>query len=141
MYISEAHFGSFSDEATGKTALMQIFQNYQGLTEININSSFMGGKTLEEIDNAIANTKSNLAQNLQEATVHECGHAKTYYGKSIREIVEMNNDLSEMGVDGISKIAAQDGAECIAEVEVLLFRGQPVPQEAMDLYNRYVKKR
>ena len=34
-----------------------------------------------------------------------------------------------------------DGAECIAEVEVLLSRGEKVPKKAMDLYNKYIKRR
>lgn len=60
---------------------MQVFQNYFGLTEININSAIMGGKTVAEIDNKIASTTVNLPRNLREAVIHECGHAKAYYGK------------------------------------------------------------
>ena len=57
------------------------------------------------------------------------------------------NDLSKMvyhstniGVEGISEIALADGAECIAEVEILLHRGESVPKEAMELYRKYVLK-
>lgn len=139
MYISDMHFGNFIDEDTGNPALMQIFQNYYGLTEININSAIMAGKTLDEIDSIIAATKINIPQNLKEAVIHECGHAKAYYGKTPEEVMVMNKQLKNLGVDGISQIAQIDGAECIAEVEVLLSRGEPIPEKAMELYNAYVK--
>lgn len=45
-----------------------------------------------------------------------------------------NRELEKVHIDGISSIAYKDGAECIAEVEVLLFRGDEVPEEAMKLY-------
>lgn len=139
MYISDMHFGNFIDEDTGKPALMQIFQNYYGLTEININSAIMAGKTLDEIDSIIAAAKSNLPQNLREAVIHECGHAKAYYGKTPEEVMAINEHIKDRGVDGISRIAKNDGAECIAEVEVLLSRGEPISEKAMELYNAYVK--
>lgn len=139
MYISEAHFGEFYDSATGKPALFQVFMNTNGLVDININSGFLAGKSIEDIDAAMAAVERNLPRTLQEAVVHECGHAKAYYQKTAKEVSAMNDTLSGRGVDGISAIASLDGAECIAEVEVLLFRGEPVPDEAMALYNKYVK--
>ena len=36
-------------------------------------------------------------------------------------------------------IAEKDGAECIAEVEVMLYRKEKVSDEALKLYNEYVK--
>ena len=139
MYISEAHFGEFYDAATGKPALFQVFMNANGLVDININSDFLAGKSIEDIDAAMAAVERNLPKTLQEAVVHECGHAKAYYQKTAKEVAAMNEALLGRGVDGISAIASIDGAECIAEVEVLLFRGEPVPDEAMVLYNKYVK--
>lgn len=38
----------------------------------------------------------------------------------------------------LSLTAALDGSELIAEVEVLLKRGENVPQYALDIYNKYV---
>ena len=139
MYISEAHFGDFYDPITGFPALFQVVVNPYGLTEININSRILGGMTVDEINEIIAKTKSNLPKNLTEAVVHECGHAKAYYGKTAKQVAEMNDELLSKGVDGISKAASLDGAEVIAEVEVLLHRGAEVPEEAMKLYNEYVK--
>lgn len=139
MYIADIHLGDFVDEATGSTALFQVFSNAYGMTEMNINSRILGGKTLDEVNEMIAKTKSNLPQNLKEAVVHECGHAKAYYRKTIKEIEEMNVSIKEVHIPGISALALSDGAECIAETEVLLFRGQEVPKEAMELYEKYVK--
>lgn len=139
MYISEAHFGDFYDAETGKRALFQVFPNKYGLIDINVNSAIMGGKTVGEIDEMVANTHYNLPNNLVEAVVHECGHAKAYYQKTAEQIQAMNNELKNAGVKGISKIAEDDGAECIAEVEVLLYRGEKVPSKAMELYNKFVK--
>ncbi len=142
MYISDVHFGEFFDD-NGKTALLQIIPAAYGgyTTELNINSKFFEGRTLDEINKHIARFENNLPQTLEEAVIHECGHAKAYYGKSIEEIVKMNEALKNKGVDGISKIALKDGAECIAETEVLLFRGQKVPEKAMNLYNKYVRRK
>lgn len=139
MYISEAHFGEFYDSETKKTALFQVFQNAYGLTELNVNSSILGGRTIEEIDKLISDTPINTARNLKEAIIHECGHAKAYYRKTVQEIKEMNREIKDIGVKGISSIAEIDGAECIAEVEVLLYRGEKVPKAALDLYNSWTK--
>lgn len=139
MHISEAHFGEFYDAATGKPALFQVFMNANGLVDININSDFLAGKSVEDVDAMMASVPVNLPRSLQEAVVHECGHAKAYYRKTVKEVEAMNVAIAKRGVAGISTIAEMDGAECIAEVEVLLFRGEPIPNEAMALYNEYVK--
>jgi hypothetical protein len=140
MYISEAKFGDFYDEMSGKPALFQVYPNEYGSININVNSRILAGMSIEEIDKKIASTAINLPSNLKEAIIHECGHAKSYYGKSISEIKEMNKNLLTKGVKGISKIAETDGAECIAEVEVLLSRESKVPPEAMKLYIENVKE-
>lgn len=139
MYISEAHFGEFYDAETGKPALFQVFPNAYGLTELNVNSKILGGKTLDEINELIKNTPVNIANSLEEAVVHECGHAKAYYQKAASEIEEMNKTIKNKGVKEISKIAGKDGAGCIAEVEVLLYRGEEVPEKAMELYNEWTR--
>ena len=51
----------------------------------------------------------------------------------------MNKELEKIHTKKVSKIAYNDGAECIAEVEVLLSRGAEVPKRAMKLYKKYVK--
>jgi len=139
MYISEVHFGDYYDIQTNEPALLQTTQNEFGLTVMNINSRILGGKTLDEVNGIISRTKQNLPQNLREAVVHECGHAKAYYQKSVQDIKEMNAILEEKHIPEVSIIAEKDGAECIAEVEVMLYRKEKVPDEALKLYNEYVK--
>ena len=107
-------------------------------TLIREEPSILAGRTLEEIDAQIARTDSNLPNSLREAVVHECGHARAYKGKTPKEISAMNESLSNRGVDGISPIAEMDGAECIAEIEVMLYRGEQVSDAAMHLYNEFI---
>lgn len=139
MYISGVHFGDFIDAKSGKRALFQIFPNAYGMTEMNINSTLLKGQTLMQIDERIAKTSINKPRNLKEAVIHECGHAKVCYGKTPQQIEEINNALEHIHIEGISTIATEDGAECIAEVEVMLYRGEEVPKEAMELYEKYVR--
>lgn len=51
----------------------------------------------------------------------------------------MNAILEEKHIPEVSIIAEKDGAECIAKVEVMLYRKEKVPDEALKLYNEYVK--
>ena len=139
MYISSARFGDFCDDATGSSALFQVFPNQYGLAEININSRILGGLTIEEADAMIASTKSNLPQSLKEAVIHECGHAKLIHGLSVKEVEKLYAALGNIHIEGISATAFSDGAECIAEVEVLLSRNAEVPEEAKALYDKYIK--
>lgn len=140
MYISEVKFGQFFDEETGNEALMQIDLNHYDQVVLNINKVYMAQfATLEELNKKIKSLKSTLANDLREATIHECGHAKAYYRKSRAEITRMNEAIKDKGCSGISGQALDDGAETIAEVEVLLSRGEPVPKEALELYKTYIK--
>ena len=139
MYISSVEFGDFYDETTGKPALFQVMPNQYGLTVININNRLLGGKTIEEVDAMIARAENNLPQSLKEAVIHECGHAKLINGHNISEIKSIYSKLKDVHIGGISPVGYSDGAECIAEVEVMLHRHSKVPAEAMELYNKYVK--
>lgn len=139
MYISSARFGDFYDDVTGSAALFQVFPNQYGLVEININSRILGGLTIEEINAMIAKTKVNLPKNLEEAVAHECGHAKLIHGMSVKEVEELYSKLGKTHIEGVSPVAFSDGAECIAEVEVLLYRNDEVPKEAKALYDKYMK--
>ncbi len=66
--------------------------------------------------------------------IHECRHAKSLKGKTIQEITTMYEELANIHIDGISDIALLDGAE----IEVLLARGQSVPEKAMKFYKKYI---
>lgn len=141
MYISAAEFGDFYDEATGSPALFQVVPNQYGMTVLNVNSRVLGGLSVDEADEKIRQTTANLPKTLKEAIVHECGHAKLIHGLKPNEVKQLYDELEKYHIDGISKTANSDGAECIAEVEVLLYRNDNVPDEAMKLYDRFVRKR
>ncbi len=66
MYISDMHFGDFYDSVTHKRALFQVLPNAYGLTEINVNSDILAGRTVEEINKQISATTKNLPRNLKE---------------------------------------------------------------------------
>ncbi len=141
MHISAANFGDFYDEASGKSALFQVLPNQYGLVELNVNSRLLSGLTISEADAMIAKTKFNLPNTLQEAVAHECGHAKLIHGLKSKEIETLYAELQDIHIDGISPTAFEDGVECIAEVEVLLYRNEEVPKEAKELYDKYVRRR
>ena len=50
---------------------------------------------------------------------------------------EETAELADVHIDGISLTAFEDGAECIAETEVLLYRNAEVPKKAKALYDKY----
>lgn len=141
MHISAANFGDFYNEASGKSALFQVLPNQYGLVELNVNSRLLSGLTISEADAMIAKTKFNLPNTLQEAVAHECGHAKLIHGLKSKEIETLYTELQDIHIDGISPTAFEDGVECIAEVEVLLYRNKEVPKEAKELYDKYVRRR
>lgn len=86
----------------------------------------------------LSSTAINLANNLEEAVIHECGHAKSLKGKTLAEITTMYEEILQAKIENISKIAYLDGAEALAEIEVLLSRGEEVPDAAMEFYKRYM---
>lgn len=138
IHISAANFGDFYDEASGKSALFQVLPNQYGLVEINVNSRLLSGLTISEADAMIAKTKFNLPNTLREAVAHECGHAKLIHGLKLKEIETLYAELKDIHIDGISPTAFEDGVECIAEIEVLLYRGEKIPKEARELYDKYI---
>jgi hypothetical protein len=80
-----------------------------------------------------------LSFNPEEAVVHEVGHAKTIYANRRNNIPTLYKKLEKMGIDDISKIASKDGAEAVAEIEVLLHRGEKISDEARKLYESVMK--
>lgn len=139
VYISDFYFGSLAAE-TGGRPLLQIEPFADRMFRINVNTDIFEGRTLEEINEMIASTKKNLAQNLEEAVVHECGHAKSLKGKTISQIKDFYAEIADAKINGISEIAYLDGAEALAEIEILRSRGADIPAEAIDFYNKYIKR-
>jgi hypothetical protein len=89
----------------------------------------------------LSDTKNNLAKNLREAIIHECGHAKSLKGKTIKEISDFYKEIADARIDGISEIALKDGAEALAEIEILISRGAEVSEQAMNFYNKYMRRK
>lgn len=125
----------------GKKAALQTEMLSNGLLRMNISTDVFSGASLDEINQRFANSDDTLAQNLHEAIVHERGHAKSMKGKSPSEVQRMHQEPEGVHISGISPYAYSDGAECVAEVEILLERGKFVPEEAMKLYKKYVGKK
>ena len=140
-FISEVSIKSISSKEG--TILLQIEPIEAGRTamlRLNINKDAFAGKTIDEINERIKNSANTVANSLEEAVIHECGHAKLISGYSVEEIENLYKELSDMGVEGISQIAFDDGVEAIAEIEVLLHRGENVSKAALDLYNKYTRR-
>lgn len=141
-FISDVFIGSLRGNGSG-TPLLQIEPIQSGkmaLLRLNINSDLVAGKTVSEIDDIIRKSSSTVATSLHEAVLHESGHAKLINGLSIKEIESLYNELKNKGLAGLSLIAEKDGAEAIAEIEVLLRRGEKISDDAKSLYEKHMKK-
>lgn len=140
IYISDFYFGSLPPDKHG-TPLLQIEPIGNKMIKLNVNTDVFGGRSVDEIDKMIAMTKSTVAQNLKEAVIHECGHAKLIKGLTTDEIEELYSKIADKHIEGISEIAYRDGAEAIAEIEVLLSRNSSVPDEARTFYDENIGRR
>ncbi len=139
IYISQFNFNSFSSTETG-VPLFQIEPIADKTLCLNVNNDILKGISLKEIDERILKSKKITPKNLKEAIVHECGHAKLLKGLTIKEIKELYAVLKDVHIDNISAIAFKDGAEALAEMEVLLYRGDTLSKEAQALYDKYMKR-
>ncbi len=111
------------------------------LLKFNINSEYLSGKTLEEVDAAFADTDSTVVNSLEEAVIHESEHAIAINGKSAGDVKALYDKLLNLGKPGVSKIALEDGAECLAELEVLRRREVKVTKELSDFYEEYMGRK
>lgn len=111
-------------------------------TILNLNEASLGGKSVEEINTMFSNTRYTVANSLEEAILHEEYHAKLIKGLNYAQVESLYDQMSDIHIDGISPTAYKDGAECIAEVGVLIERGQTdaIPPEAIDLYKQYMEE-
>ena len=138
IYINDFYFGSIPRESNG-IPLLQIEPISHKRIKLNVNTDVFGGRTVEEINKMIADSPSNLAQDLREAVIHECGHARSIMGLDQEEIKTFYQKIANSKITGISKIAYLDGAEALAEIEILKSRGEKIPTEAYEFYKKYIK--
>ncbi len=138
-YIND--FSIKSIPATDKgIPLLQIDPTADYTLVLNINKDLVAGRTVEEIDKLLAQTDFNLAKNFKEAIIHECGHAKAIKRMTIKQIEALYEELDQIHLEGISEIAYKDGAEALAEIEILLSRNQDIPEEFIDFYKAYMER-
>lgn len=107
---------------------------------MNLNSAFLGGKTVEQLDKEIADSDVSVINSLREAVIHEIYHARTFDEKNIGEIKAQHENLEGRQILGISPTAMKNGCECIAESGVLIERGkvEKIPEEARELLRLYL---
>ncbi|MDD5947771.1 MAG: hypothetical protein PUC41_08275 [Oscillospiraceae bacterium] len=107
---------------------------------LNLNSNFLGGKTVEQLDKEIADSDVSVIKSLREAVIHEIYHARTFDGKNKGEIDAQHQSLNGRQILGISPTAMKNGFECIAESGVLFERGEieKIPEEARELLRLYL---
>ncbi|MDR1328603.1 MAG: hypothetical protein LBK23_03290 [Oscillospiraceae bacterium] len=108
---------------------------------LRLNETAFEGRSLAELDERFLRSKGIVANSLKEAVWHEIGHAKLINRKSIDDIAALYDELKPLGLPEISLTAGDDGAEAIAETEVLLRRGDAIPDAARKLYEQYMKVR
>ena len=123
------------------TPVLQIEPLPNGLLQLNINADFLSGKTVAEIDERFKSTESTVVDSLAEAVIHESGHAIAISGKTVQKIEQLYQQLKAAGLPGVSDIALADGAECLAELEVLRTRGTKVSQELAAFYRKYMGRK
>lgn len=104
-----------------------------------LNEDVLGGKTVKDIDRMFEVSKITVANSLEEALIHETYHSKLIHNLNYAQIEALYDELNDIHIDGISKTAIADGAECIAEVGVLIERGEmnAIPKEALKLFERF----
>lgn len=126
---------------SGGTPVLQIVPMSNGLLKLNVNVQYLSGKSLEEVNQAFVHTERNLAQSLEEAVIHESGHAISIKGKTAPEVDRFYQELKNQGKPGVSDIALSDGAELLAELEILRHRKTPVSKELSDFYEKYTGRK
>ncbi len=110
-------------------------------TTLVLNENFLGGKSVDQIDREIKNSRKTVANSLQEAVIHETYHARLISGLNMGQLEGLYDEMSDYHIQGVSPTAYLDGTECIAEVGVLLTRGEKanIPSSAMDLFDQYME--
>jgi hypothetical protein len=105
--------------------------------ELVINSRVLGNRTIEEIDSMFSAAKKTVCNTLKDGVIHEIYHARTASQLNAGTIEFLNE---EEGAAGVSKTAAKDMLETIAEVGVLKERGEydNVPKEAREIFENYL---
>ena len=104
---------------------------------LELNANAVGGLTKPQVDMIFLAANNTACDCVEDAIRHEIGHAKVINGRSYANYERIAEELDGVHIEGISDEAKKDGLECIAEIEVLLARGEKVPDKALELYKIY----
>lgn len=103
---------------------------------LEINKNVFADADKQSIDCMFINAENTVCNSLEEAVIHEIGHAKTIYSRTYANY-ERIEELEFVHDIDVSKLASSDGSEGIAECEVLLSCGEKLPDEIMNFYTTY----
>lgn len=104
---------------------------------LEINKNVFADVDKQSIDCMFINAENTVCNSLEEAVIHEIGHAKTIYSRTYANYERIEEELEFVHDIDVSKLASSDGSEGIAECEVLLSRGEKLPDEIMNFYTTY----
>lgn len=109
-------------------------------TVLEINEDKIGGMSIDEINQMFKGADNTICDSLEDAIVHEIYHARLISGMNYAQMENLYAELDEIHIEGLGKTAYKDGAECIAEVGVMVERGEKdnVPLAALELFERYM---
>lgn len=108
-------------------------------TVLVLNEDILGGKTVTEIDDMFRQAKNTLADSMREAIIHEMYHSKLIHNMSYAQLESLYDEMADIHIEGLGKTAKIDGSECIAELGILLERGDvdKAPADAIKLFERF----
>lgn len=104
---------------------------------LEINKNVFVDASKNSIDKLFENATNTVCNSLEDAVIHEIGHAKTIYSRTYANYERIEEELEFVHDIDVSKLASSDGSEGIAECEVLLSRGEKLSDEIMNIYNTY----
>ena len=114
---------------------------------IVINKDYNFEYSLEKYNKRIMksyNSKVLASQNVEDLISHEVAHAMTFQDCDRYSVFKrVEEEVRESFILGMLDYADQkhDGAETIAEAFVRYRRGEELPDNIMDLLNRYILRR
>lgn len=105
---------------------------------LRLNRQFFAGKSLSEINDILANSTWQLANNIKEAIIHEIGHAKLIKKwKYASEIAQKQAELERVHIKSISSLGEYDGNELLAESEIVMSRNNQISGDVRKLRKKY----
>ena len=108
-----------------------------GLDVLRTNAIVFADASKKSIDKLFDSAANTVCNSLEDAVIHEIGHAKTIYSRTYANYERIEEELEFVHDIDVSKLASSDGSEGIAECEVLLSRGEKLSDEIMNIYNTY----